>query len=139
MRKWTSGGRESARLLLLHLAFCAAAGIGVLLLFASGLRFPPCAFHALTGFYCLTCGATRASYELARLHFVRSLILNPLPIMLAVWLVSAMSLEFAGVIKNRRYRFRGWQIWLYLIVAITFVYFVLRNFGFVPIPEAIFP
>ncbi|RBL33433.1 hypothetical protein BRN31_04600 [Xanthomonas oryzae pv. oryzae] len=61
----------SKRLLQLSLAPAAlAAGAGVWIFWKfdpnlPGNPFPPCIFHALTGFYCAGCGMTRALHALA--------------------------------------------------------------------------
>lgn len=46
--------------------------------FAARLPTPQCAFHALTGLPCLTCGATRAAYQFLQGHFAASFSFNPL-------------------------------------------------------------
>lgn len=46
--------------------------------FALGLPWPNCAFHTLTGFPCLTCGATRATVQLLHGHFLSAWNWNPL-------------------------------------------------------------
>lgn len=46
--------------------------------FAARLPMPQCAFHALTGLPCPTCGATRAALQLLHGHFVASFLYNPL-------------------------------------------------------------
>lgn len=43
-----------------------------------GLPWPHCAFLALTGHPCVTCGATRAALQLARGHLAAALRFNPL-------------------------------------------------------------
>jgi hypothetical protein len=43
-----------------------------------GLPWPQCAFHALTGFPCLTCGATRCAIQFFHGHFLAALRWNPL-------------------------------------------------------------
>jgi hypothetical protein len=53
----------------------AAAAFGWLWL---GLPWPHCAFLALTGHPCVTCGATRAALQMARGHFLAAMHFNPL-------------------------------------------------------------
>ncbi len=45
---------------------------------ALGLPWPICAFHALTGLPCVTCGATRATIQFFHGHFLAAWIFNPL-------------------------------------------------------------
>jgi Protein of unknown function (DUF2752) len=46
--------------------------------FSVGLPWPRCAFHDLTGWPCLTCGATRAAVQFFHGHFLPALMWNPL-------------------------------------------------------------
>jgi len=46
-----------------------------------GLPWPQCPFHTLTGFPCLTCGATRCAREFFHGHFLSALRWNPLVFM----------------------------------------------------------
>jgi uncharacterized protein DUF2752 len=46
--------------------------------FALGLPWPGCAFHALTGLPCLTCGATRATIAFLHGQFLAAWNWNPL-------------------------------------------------------------
>ena len=52
--------------------FCAATWLSL------GLPWPQCAFHALTGLPCLTCGATRSAIQFFYGHFLAALRWNPL-------------------------------------------------------------
>lgn len=59
--------------------FCAAAA--ALVLWAqrrSGITFLPCGIKQLTGFNCLSCGATRATFALLRGDIVTAVWYNPL-------------------------------------------------------------
>ncbi|MFG6110391.1 DUF2752 domain-containing protein [Stenotrophomonas sp. BIGb0135] len=47
--------------------------------------FPPCSFHAVTGFYCIGCGLTRALHALAHGDVLTAISMNPLAmLMLAI-------------------------------------------------------
>src|SRR5216684_7871602 len=46
--------------------------------FAVGLPWPRCLFHDLTGFPCITCGATRSAVQFFHGHFLSALRWNPL-------------------------------------------------------------
>jgi Protein of unknown function (DUF2752) len=46
--------------------------------FALGLPWPRCAFHALTGLPCITCGMTRAAIQFFHGHFLAAFQWNPL-------------------------------------------------------------
>ena len=130
--------RRSLTLLLIHLAACGSAALGVTLLFNLHLRLPDCMFYRVTGLYCLTCGATRAAYELAHLRVVNSLLLNPVSAMLAAWLLYAMICELIGAIRGERIRVRGGFWYLIAVLIAAAVYCVLRNVGIAPIPSQIF-
>ena len=64
--------------------------IGVLIL--AGAKFihwlnpplPICVFKTITGFPCLTCGATRSIEELSQFHIVNSFMMNPLIFLICI-------------------------------------------------------
>lgn len=95
-------------------------------------------FYRVTGLYCLTCGATRAAYELAHLRALNSLLLNPVPVMLALWLLYAMICELIGATGGKKVRVRGGFWYLIAVLVVAAVYCVLRNIGIAPVPSQIF-
>ena len=87
-----------APLLLAGLALLALAGFGVLRRFdpsAAGSFFPPCMFHAITGWYCPGCGLTRMLHALAHFDVPRAFSMNPLA-MLAMPALAAMAAHGYG-------------------------------------------
>lgn len=134
----TQGARESARLLFVHLGAAAGAALCAVLYYALDLHFAPCVFHLITGRYCMTCGATRAVHELLRFHFVNSFLLNPVPTLLAVFVLTVIGFELAGALRGRRIPFRWGLHALYVIVGVTLLHCLLRNFGLLPPPEALY-
>ncbi len=132
------GARGSARLLVIHLCSCAAAAGAAALFFALGLRFHECAVHRLCGLYCLTCGATRAARVLLQGRVLLSVLLNPLPVMLGIFMLTVLGFESAGVIAKRRFRFRWLTTAIYIMLGVLVVFCVLRNFGIIPIPDSLY-
>ena len=69
-------------------AIAAVAGFWLLRNFdpnAANSPFPECMFHALTGWYCVGCGMTRALHALAHGEVLRAFSMNPLAMtMLAI-------------------------------------------------------
>jgi hypothetical protein len=63
---------------LLWLLISLSAFLGLSLWLSAGLETPRCAFRALTGLPCLTCGATRSAWQFLHGHFHSSLRFNPL-------------------------------------------------------------
>jgi len=63
---------------LLALGTSASMGASGLAWLAAGLPLPRCAFHALTGCPCPTCGATRCVLALMHGHVSQALGWNPL-------------------------------------------------------------
>ena len=62
-------------------ALAAVAGFWLLRTFdpnAAGNPFPACMFRALTGWYCIGCGMTRALHALAHGDVLRAFSMNPL-------------------------------------------------------------
>ena len=75
----------------LHIAGLTAAAIAAVVGFwllrnfdpnAAGSPFPECMFHALTGWYCIGCGMTRALHALAHGDVLRAFSMNPLAVSL---------------------------------------------------------
>lgn len=61
---------------------CAVGGAALWFWWNHGLRqllgpIPPCALHALTGYYCPGCGGTRAVYALLHGHVLRAFFYHP--------------------------------------------------------------
>lgn len=70
-----------------------------------GLPWPHCLFLSLTGYPCLTCGATRASIQLVHGHLWQAFLWNPL--VLSVLVAIAFFDLYAGiafVFRTRRLR-----------------------------------
>lgn len=72
----TSPGAMPLGLVFLVCAFVGAAAVAILHLDRAPIVF--CAFKAVTGLPCLTCGTTRALARLAALDFQGALAMNPL-------------------------------------------------------------
>ena len=117
-------------------AALAAAASGTALLYrydpnAAGNPFPPCMFHALTGYWCIGCGMTRALHALAHGDVLRAFSMNPLA-MVVLPLMPLMLLH------DRGYRPRALQplmsvvmtpkLWMILLPA----YWIARNLPWWP-------
>ena len=63
---------------LLWLTVSLGAGCALAAWFAMRLPTPQCVFHSLTGFPCVTCGATRAAIQFLHGHFSAAVVFNPL-------------------------------------------------------------
>lgn len=114
----------------------SAAVIGVWLLRtfdpnAAGSPFPACMFHALTGWYCIGCGMTRALHALAHGDVPRAFSMNPLA--MAMLAISPLLLGWK----------LGWQpAWLRPLIAVVAepkfwlvllpVYWIARNLPWFP-------
>jgi hypothetical protein len=117
-------------------ATLAAATAGTAILLAAdpnapGSRFPPCMFHLLTGYWCVSCGLTRALHALVHGDLRRAFAMNPLamatlPLMPAMVLWSwgwqpARLRPLMRVVMEPR-------LWLVLLPA----YWVARNLPWFP-------
>ena len=76
-----------------------------------GLPWPHCAFLALTGHPCLTCGATRAAIQLGHGHLAAAWHLNPLMtfgyIAIAIFDLYALVVLVTGLPRLRLVGFSG--------------------------------
>jgi len=81
-------GKRWLLALLPPAALAAGAGFWVLRHYdpnSAGSPFPPCSFLAVTGYYCIGCGLTRALHALAHGDVATAFSMNPLAmVMLAV-------------------------------------------------------
>lgn len=90
----------------LLLSGISIGGLGAgALWFALHLPWPHCAFRALTGLPCVTCGATRSLIQLLHGHFLAAWTLNPLAF-LALCATAAFDLYALAVLTTRAPRLR---------------------------------
>ena len=90
---------------LIWLLVSVTAGAIGLLAFGFGLNWPRCPFLAITGFPCLTCGATRATIAFLHGNFSLAWWWNPLAF-LALCGVAAFDLYAVAVLLSRSARIR---------------------------------
>lgn len=87
------------------------------------LPTPRCAFHALTGLPCLTCGATRAAIQFLHGHFEASALYNPLAFAaycgIALFNVYAAIVLLTGAPRLRLTSFSVSQKRLLRVAAVT--------------------
>ena len=105
-------------------------GVGAVLFFfnpSAYVFYPPCQFHALTGFYCPGCGGTRAVYQLLHGRILLALKDNALFVLalpvLAVWGARFVVQKLRN--QQTAFQLRPKMVWLFLVVALVFT--VLRN------------
>jgi hypothetical protein len=129
-----SAARYPAYILAAGAAVAAPVGVWLLLNFdpnAPGNPFPACIFRALTGYYCIGCGLTRALHALVHGDVLGAFSMNPL----AMLLIPIVPLMIAG--------FYGWKprilaplmdlltepkLWLVVLPA----YWIARNLPWFP-------
>jgi hypothetical protein len=108
----------------------AALGSGAVLFFFDPAKhsfYPICLFHALTGWNCPGCGATRAAYQLLHGHLLRALQDNALFVLTLAALTAQGACWALKRIQNQPAALmvppKAW--WAFLVIA--FVFTVLRN------------
>ena len=90
---------------LVWLTVSLGAGCALAAWLAAHLPTPQCVFHSLTGFPCLTCGATRAASQFFHGHFAAALLFNPLAFLAFCGLI-VFDLYALGVLVARAPRLR---------------------------------
>ena len=115
-----------------YLTGCAALALGALLFLLldrfslfDGILI--CPLHLL-GIYCPTCGMTRAMHALLSLDFALMLRCHPLaPVLVAVVLYFAVA-GFILALRGEQAPLSRVPRWpLYVLIALLFLFFVLRN------------
>ncbi len=129
--------KRSRTLLVIHIAAAFGFFLIALVFYKLGLRFPPCPFNLITGGYCLTCGATRAMLAIVNFQFLRSLLLNPVPLMLALFMLFVMLHELVNAVNKKNKTFKYFLICSLIIIFVAVIFCLLRNFGVIPPPNLI--
>ena len=135
LKNLINSDKRSRTLLVIHIAAAFGFFLFAFLFFLLGIKLPPCFFHYVTGFYCFTCGATRAANALVHFDFIRSVMLNPVPLLVALFLLVVILFETVGTIKKSQKRFGLGVHFLVAILAVAFVFCLLRNFGIISPPD----
>jgi len=113
-------------------------GILLLLIFALAVLFwydpaesgvfPPCLFHAITGWHCPGCGSARGLHQLLHGHPLVAFGLNPLMV-LSLPFVSYRLISQILYVCSRR-RLPGVFIparWIWALLAVIILFWILRN------------
>jgi hypothetical protein len=108
----------------------AALGSGAVLFFFDPAKhgfYPICLFHALTGWNCPGCGATRAAYQLLHGHLLRALHDNALFVLTLTALAAQGAWLAMKKIRNQPVAFvvPPKALWALLVIALIFT--GLRN------------
>ncbi len=108
----------------------AALGSGAILFFFDPAKhgfYPICLFHALTGWNCPGCGATRAAYQLLHGHLLRALHDNALFVLTLAALAAQSAWWAVKKIRNRPVAFMVPPKMLWALLVIALVFTGLRN------------
>ena len=116
-------------------AFLMLAGLVVLFAWdpADSSLFPPCPFHALTGFHCPGCGTLRALHELLHGNLAAAFGLNPLMVLCLPFVAYALVSSFIRSVGGRGMPapfVPAFAIWMLLGAIVAF--WVLRNVPLYP-------
>jgi hypothetical protein len=99
---------------------------------ASGM-FPPCPFHALTGFHCPGCGSLRAMHKLLHGELWAAFRLNPLMVLSLPPLASAVASAQWPALRPRWIdRITSRPGWPTAILMVVLLYWLVRNLPFEP-------
>lgn len=92
--------------------------------------FPACAFHALTGHSCLTCGLTRSLYAMAHGDFITSLQFHILGPVMFIGMILCSTVFLFEAIAGRRIKFtasgKGTKRVVLLLSIVWLVYWGAR-------------
>ncbi len=92
--------------------------------------FPACAFHALTGHSCLTCGLTRSSYAMAHGNFITSLQYHFMGPVIFIGMIICSTVFLFEAITGRRTKLtasgKGTNCLVLLLIIVWLVYWGAR-------------
>jgi hypothetical protein len=99
--------------------------------------FPPCLFHAATGWYCPGCGSTRGLYQLLHGHLAAAFRMNPLmvlcvPYLVYAFLTCAAKVTFPHARWANPSRAPTKAQWIWSFLALVLLYWVVRNLPIYP-------
>ncbi len=137
VKELLKSNKRSRTLLIIHTVSAFGFFVVAYLLSKLGFRFPPCPFNLITGGFCLTCGATRAAYALLNFDFLYSLALNPVPLMLALFMLAVALHELINAVNKKNKPFGHFLLCSLVIIAVAVVFCLLRNIGVIPPPNSI--
>lgn len=119
--------------------YVAALGVAALLVIlfawnpATTRIFPPCMFHAITGYHCPGCGTLRATHQLLHGNVGAALGFNPLMVVSLPLLGYAfMSSQWRGLRFAWIDRWTRHPYWSMTILVVVLLYWGLRNLPFAP-------
>lgn len=100
---------------------------------AESRLFPPCPFHALTGWQCPGCGSLRAAHCLLHGEFIAAFRLNPLMLLFSPFvayglLAGLWNSTFTKPLPVVRLPAR----WIWAILIVIVLYGIARNLPFMP-------
>lgn len=126
-----SNRKRAALLLLIYAAGCLALVVAARLLLKNGVH-PNCLIYATTGFYCPSCGATRAVDSLLKLNLWQSFAQNPAPLLIALFMALLMIHELRNLFGDARRPVKWILPYVYAFAAALLISCTLRNVGVLP-------
>lgn len=125
--------QKAFRLAVLLPVAAALTALLVGLSWSTVSRFvPPCMFETLTGFNCLACGATRATFALAHGDWLTAVYYNPLYLVFLGW-VLYLYLRLVMSLMIRPYRHYSFHLTLpqgIVVAAVCVAFTIIRNMPF---------
>ena len=95
--------------------------------------FPPCLFHALTGWYCPGCGSARGLHQLLHGHVLTAFGLNPLMVLSLPFLSYGLISRILFLGTNRRLPSVFIPArWIWALLTVIILFWILRNIPHYP-------
>ena len=90
--------------------------------------FPPCIIFKFTGLKCAGCGMTRALHYFLNFNLKKTFLFNPLLFVFIAYFIYFLIKYFAYKLKGSKLSKNSFNISLYILVGITIMYIIVRNF-----------